>query len=386
VDRPVDVSAMLDSAAPDGAWSVSAVNRRARAAIEQVLEPMWVEGEMTGLKEFGGNWYFSLRDSLSQLKCVMFRDDIRRLPAAPTEGMKVYAFGRATVYEKRGEFQLNVTRMMSTESGGLFRIAFEKAKAALAKDGILDRRRKPVPRYPRWIAVVTSVEGAVLRDIMSVTAQRWPVAQIAVIHTRVQGDGAVDDVVRALQLVQKLTKVDVAIVARGGGSKEDLQVFNEERVARAVAQVPVPVISAVGHETDVTLCDLVADVRAPTPSAAAEMATPDRDEVLSDLEHLGARLARGLAHRVDRMDERLGRTADRLVSAVHRRMEVASYRLSVASGRLDALSPLGTLARGFAVPRDAGGRVLRRTGDFHTGDPFDLRVVDGTVKARVEGN
>lgn len=362
------------------------MNRRAKAAIEQVLEPMWVEGEMTGLKEHGGNWYFSLRDSLSQLRCVMFRDDARRLPAAPTEGMKVYAFGRATIYEKRGEYQLNVTRMMSTEAGGLFRIAFEKAKAALAKDGILDRPRKPIPTYPRWIAVVTSVDGAALRDIMTVAGARWPVAQIAVIHTRVQGDGAVDEVVRALQLIQRLTKVDVAIVGRGGGSKEDLQVFNEERVARALAAVPVPVISAVGHETDVTLCDLVADRRAPTPSAAAEMATPDRDEVMSELEHLGARLARGLAHRVDRMDERLGRTSDRLVGAIERRMEAVSYQLSAVSGRLDALSPLGVLARGFAVPRDGTGRVLRRTADFHPGDPFDLRVVDGTVKARVEGN
>lgn len=381
--RPVD---MFAAVAPDGAWSVSAVNRRAKAAIEQTLEPMWVEGELTNLKDIGGNWYFSLRDSLSQLRCVMFRDDARRLPAAPTEGMKVYVFGRATVYEKRGEYQLGVTRMMSTEAGGLFRIAFEKAKAALAQDGILDRARKPIPAYPRWIAVVTSVEGAALRDIMTVVGSRWPVAQIAVIHTRVQGDGAVDDVVRALQVIARLTKVDVAIVGRGGGSKEDLQVFNEERVARAVAQVPVPVISAVGHETDVTLCDLVADRRAPTPSAAAEMATPDRDEVMSDLEHLGAGLARGLAHRVERMDERVGRTSDRLIGAMSRRMEGVSYQLSAIGGRLDALSPLGVLARGFAVPRDHTGRVLRRAGDFHAGDPFDLRVVDGTVKARVEGN
>lgn len=378
---PVD---MFGALAPDGAWSVSAVNRRAKLAVEGTLEPMWVEGEMTGLKDIGGNWYFSLRDSLAQLRCVMFRDDARRVPAAPTEGMKVYAFGRATIYEKRGEYQLNVTRMMSTEAGGLFRIAFEKAKAALARDGILDRVRKPLPAYPRWIAVVTSVDGAVLHDIRAVAGSRWPVAQIAVIDTRVQGEGAVDEVVRALQTIQRLTKVDVAIVARGGGSKEDLQVFNEERVARAVAAVPVPVITAVGHETDVTLCDLVADRRAPTPSAAAEMATPDREEVMSDLEHLGARLARGLAHRVDRMEERVGRTGDRLRGAIERRLEVASYQLSVASGRLEALSPLGTLSRGFAVPRDATGRVLRRTADFHAGDPFDLRVVDGSVHARVE--
>ncbi|HWZ28907.1 MAG TPA: exodeoxyribonuclease VII large subunit, partial [Gemmatimonadales bacterium] len=229
MDRPLD---MFGALAPEGAWSVSAVNRRAKAAVEGTLEPMWVEGDMTGLKDFGGNLYFSLRDSQAQLRCVMFRDDARRLPAMPTEGMKVYAFGRATVYEKRGEFQLNVAKLMSTEAGGLFRIAFEKARAALAKDGILDRPRKPLPLYPRWIAVVTSVDGAALRDIMAVAGERWPVAQIAVIDTRVQGEGAVDEVIRALRTITRLTKVDVAIVGRGGGSKEDLQVFNEERVAR----------------------------------------------------------------------------------------------------------------------------------------------------------
>ena len=383
MDRPVDLFGAL---APDGAWSVSAVNRRAKTALEGALEPMWVEGELTGLKDYGGNWYFALRDSQAQLRCVMFRDDARRLPTAPTEGMKIYVFGRATVYEKRGEYQLTVSRMMSTEAGGLYRLAFEKAKAALAKDGILDRARKPLPPYPRWIAVVTSVDGDALRDIIAVAGERWPIAQIAVINTRVQGDGAVDEVVRGLQLIAKLTKVDVAIVGRGGGSKEDLQVFNEERVARAVAAVPVPVISAVGHERDVTLCDLVADHRAATPSAAAQMATPHREEVASDLEHLGARLARALAHRVDQMDERMGRTTDRLVGAIERRMEAANYQLSVVSGRLHALSPLGVLSRGFAVPRDGSGRVLRRTKDFRAGDPFDLLVSDGTVKARVEKN
>lgn len=381
MDRPVD---QFGTFAPEGAWSVSAVNRRAKAALDGALEPMWVEGELTGLKDVGGTWYFSLRDSQAQLSCVMFRDDARRLPAAPTEGMKVYVFGRATLYEKRGQYQLAVSRMMSTEAGGLFRLAFEKAKAALAKEGILDRPRKPLPVYPRWIAVVTSIEGAALRDILAVAGRRWPAAQIAVIDTRVQGAGAADGVVRALRVIGRLTKADVAIVGRGGGSKEDLQVFNEERVARAVAAVPIPVISAVGHETDVTLCDLVADHRAATPSAAAQMATPDRNEVRSDLAHLGARLARGLAHRVDRMDERAIRTRDRLVAAIDRRIEGLGYRLSVVSGRLDALSPLGVLARGFAVPRDLEGTVLRRTADFAAGAPFDLRVVDGTVRARVE--
>jgi len=382
VGQPLD---MFGAVAPDGAWSVSAVNRRARMAIEGSLEPLWVQGEMTGLKVHqNGHWYFTLRDKQSQLRCTMFRDDARRVPAEPAEGMEVLVYGRPSIYEKRGDFQVTVSRLHSTEEGGLFRIAFEKARAALAKEGILDRPRKPLPLYPRWIAVVTSVDGAALRDIMAVAARRWPVAQIAVIGTRVQGEGAADEVVRALRTITQLTKVDVAIVGRGGGSKEDLQVFNEERVARAVAAVPVPVISAVGHETDVTLCDLVADHRAATPSAAAQMATPDREEVMEGLGHLGVRLAHGLSSRVQRMEERAGRTGDKLVTAIERRLEVVGSRLSVASGRLDALSPLGVLGRGFAVPRDATGRVLRRAADFRAGERFDLRVVDGTVKARVE--
>src|SRR5437762_5574242 len=316
----------------------------------------------------------------------MFQKDNRRLPAPPQDGMQVFLFARPTVWEDKGEFRLTVVDLLSTEAGGLWQLAFEKTKAALTKDGLLDpARKRPLPRYPRRIAVVTSPDGAALRDIIAVTRRRWPPAELLVIPTRVQGDGAVADVCRALALVGRLEAVDVAIVGRGGGAAEDLWTFNNEQVARAVAAVPVPVISAVGHETDVTLCDLVADHRAPTPSAAAAAATPERRDVAADLDQLGARLARGLGHRSERVTQRLDRTLDRLGSAVTLRLERQRHRLSAVSGRLDALSPLRILARGYALARDAEGRVLKRVAQFPPGSAFRLRVSDGEVAARATG-
>ncbi|HXH63246.1 MAG TPA: exodeoxyribonuclease VII large subunit, partial [Gemmatimonadales bacterium] len=260
------------------------------------------------------------------------------------------------------------------------------AKAALTKDGLLDpARKRPLPPFPRRIAVVTSRDGAALRDIIAVTARRWPIAELLVLPTKVQGDGAEDEICAALALIARLPDIDCAIVGRGGGSKEDLWAFNSERVARAVAAVPVPVISAVGHETDVTLCDLVADLRAPTPSAAAEAATPDRAELLGHLTHLGVRLGRGLSQRTERTVERLARTGDRLVAGMELRLERDGHRLAALGGRLDALSPLKVLDRGYAVARDRAGSVLRRIAQFTPGLDFTLRVADGDVAARAEG-
>ena len=376
---------LFAAASAEGAWTVGEVTRRARAVMEAGLPPLWVRGEVSGLKVWqSGHWYFALRDKTAQLRCVMFGRDNRRLPAPPSDGMQVYAFGRPTVWEDKGEFRLTVLELLSTEAGGLWKLALEQAKAALARDGLLDpARKRPLPRYPRRIAVVTSPDGAALRDIIAVTRRRWPPAELLVIPTRVQGDGAVADVCRALALVGRLEAVDVAIVGRGGGAAEDLWTFNNEQVARAVAAVPVPVISAVGHETDVTLCDLVADHRAATPSAAAAAATPDRADLLQHLTDLGSRLARGLAASSDEVARRCDRTLDRLGVAMALRLERWGHQLSGVSGQLDALSPLKTLERGYAVARDAEGRVLRRVAQFPPGLAFRLRVVDGDVPARV---
>ena len=376
---------LFSALAPEGAWSVTELTRRARAVVEGGLAPLWVRGEVSGFKAWqSGHWYFALRDRTAQVRCVMFQKDNRRLPAPPGDGMQVFAFARPTVWEEKGEFRLTVVDLLSTEAGGLWQRAFERAKAALAKDGLLDpARKRRLPPYPRRIAVVTSPDGAAVRDIIVVASRRWPLAELLVIPTRVQGEGAEAEICAALALVTRLSGVDLTIIGRGGGSREDLWTFNHERVARAVAALPVPVISAVGHETDVTLCDLVADVRAATPSAAAEAATPDRAEVLGMLEHLGARLARGLASRSGRVAERLDRTFDRLGAVLARRLERHRDALAGLAGRLDALSPLRILERGYALATDERGRVLKRMAQLTPGLAFELRVTDGRVAARV---
>jgi exodeoxyribonuclease VII large subunit len=385
VGDPLD---LFGAASPEGAWTVTDVARRARAVVEQGLGPLWVRGEITSFKAYqSGHWYFTLRDQRSQLRCVMWGRDNRRLPVPPADGTEVFVLARPTVWEERGDLRLTVTELLATATGGLWRLAFERAKAALDRDGLLDpRRKRPIPEFPRRIAVITSPDGAALRDIIAVVGRRWPAAELVLVPARVQGADAEDDLCRALAVLGRVPRVDVAIVGRGGGAREDLLAFDAERVARAVAAAPMPVISAVGHETDVTLCDLVADVRAATPSAAAEAATPDRAEVQERLDTLARRLARGLGGRADRGLERLARMGDRIGAAVARRLDRAAARLTAAGGRLDALSPLRVLARGYAVARDDAGRVLRRVAQFAPGLGFRLRVSDGEVRARaVEG-
>jgi exodeoxyribonuclease VII large subunit len=381
------VGARLDlfsAASTEGAWTVGEVTKRARAVIEAGLPPLWVRGEIAGFKAWrSGHWYFSLRDKSAQMRCVMFAKQNFMLPA-PSDGMQVFVFARPSMYEEKGEFQLTVTELLSTEQGGLWKLAFEKAKAALTKDGLLDpARKRRLPVYPRRIAVVTSPDGAALRDIQAVIGRRWPIAELIVVPAQVQGAKAEGSVCSALNRISRLA-VDVLIVARGGGSVEDLWAFNSERVARAVAAMPMPVISAIGHETDVSLCDLVADLRAATPSAAAEAATPDRVEVLAQCGIVGQRLARALRIASRHVVERLNRSGDRLARSIEHRIEASGARLTAYSARLDALSPLRVLARGYAVARDTDGQVLKRVAQLPSGKEFRLRVTDGEVNGRVQ--
>jgi exodeoxyribonuclease VII large subunit len=256
-------------------------------------------------------------------------------------------------------------------------------KAALEQAGLFAAERKrPLPRYAARVAVVTSPDGAALHDIVTVARNRWPAADLLVVASRVQGDGAARELVAALKLVNRL-RVDLCIVGRGGGGREDLAAFNDEAVCRALAAVRVPTISAVGHETDVTFADLVADVRAPTPSAAAELAFPDARAVRRLVGDLGARLAGGLSRRTRLAAERLERTGDRLESALEETLARRRHLADRLGAQLDALSPLRVLERGYAVPR-ADGRVLRRCADFPSGRAFSLRVADGDVPARAD--
>jgi exodeoxyribonuclease VII large subunit len=368
-------------------WTPALLARAARRVLEGGIGPLWVRGEISGLKAYqSGHWYFTLRDASAQLRAVMWRTHSVRVKSPPPEGSQVFVFGTPTVWEERGELRLNVTELLVTDQLGRQQLELERIRRALEKDGLFDpARKRPLPELPERIAVVTSMDGAALHDIITVSRRRWPAVQLLVIGTRVQGMEAESDLVRALGIVNRLEGVDVCVVGRGGGSREDLAVFNTEAVCRALAAVRVPTISAVGHETDVSLSDLVADVRAATPSAAMELAVPDRADIARQVAALGLRLGRALGRGTRLAAERLARTGDRLEAALARRLERPRRDLERLGAQLDALSPLRVLERGYAVARDGDGHVLRRRAEFRPGLPFTLRVVDGEVPSRVEG-
>jgi exodeoxyribonuclease VII large subunit len=406
----VTLSLPLEGAGPSGErpWSVSDLVERLRAVLETHAPAVWVEGEVSSFKSYeSGHWYFTLRDRREQVRAVVWRSVAQRLPAEPAEGLKVFAYGRARIGRK-GDLQFEVERLLPTAEGGWHAILLERARAALERDGLLDpARKRPLPAFPTTIGVVTSPEGAAWHDVVAVVRRRWPLCRLVLIGARVQGEEAPRDLVRALALAARAGDLDVLIVGRGGGAREDLAAFNDERVARAVAACPVPTIAAVGHEIDVTLTDLVADVRAATPSAAAEKAVPDRREVAQHVAHLerqivqlaarrlegadarvraqAARLEAAVTGRVRRTAEALGAAALRMRAATDRRVAALSAEVTRVGAQLDALSPLKVLDRGYAVARAADGRVLRRTADFRPGLAFRLRVADGEVPSRVEG-
>ncbi|HUR95721.1 MAG TPA: exodeoxyribonuclease VII large subunit [Gemmatimonadales bacterium] len=370
----------------DDVWSVSQLTTAAKRVVEGEFMPMWVRGEVVACKAWpSGHWYFSLRDAASQVRCCMWKRDALRAGKPPADGTEVFVLGRPGIYEAKGEFQLNVSRLIPTSAIGQAQQELERVKALLHRDGLFDvARKRPLPPYAAALAIVTSAAGAALHDIITVARRRWPCCRIVVIDARVQGDGAVEALARALRLVNRLADIDCCIVGRGGGGREDLAAFNAEAVCRALAEVRVPTISAVGHETDISLTDLVADVRAPTPSAAAELALADHRDVRRVLDDLAARLASGLAGRTRLGAERVEHAGDRLHGAMTALLERRRQQVVLLAAQLDALSPLRVLERGYAVPTGSEGRVLKRRADFLPGAPFRLRVADGSVDARVE--
>ncbi len=372
--------------ATDQVWSVSQLSASVKRLIEKHGIQLWVRGEVVQCKAYSsGHWYFTLRDAGSQVRCCMFRTNTLRAGKPPADGTEVYVLGKPALYEEKSEFQLVVSRMLPTSALGRQHQELERVRALLHQDGLFDpARKRALPTYPSLIALVTSRDGAAVHDIVTVTRKRWPGVHLLVLGARVQGEGAVEELVRALRLVNRLRRVDLCIVGRGGGAREDLAAFNTEAVCRALADVRVPTISAVGHEVDISLTDLVADVRAATPSAAAELAVPDRRDVQRLVDDLSGRLAAGLTARTRLASARLARTADRLQAAVQvglQRRRSQTERLAV---QLDALSPLRVLGRGYAVARAEDGRVLKQKADFVANLPFQLRVADGDVRARVE--
>ena len=368
--------------APDKPASVSDVALETRALVESGLHPLWVRGEISDFKQHrNGHWYFCLRDATAQIKCVVWSRDQRGLPAPPDDGMQVVLYGQMTVYTQRGDLQLKVTRMQA-DGDGLWRKAMEQTLAKLRGEGLLEESRKrPIPRFPKCVAIVTSPDGAAIGDIVAVLRKRHSGVQLIICPAKVQGDGAPREIVMALRRVARWGKADLVILGRGGGAKEDLWAFNDERVARAIVACPVPVISAVGHETDITVCDAVADLRAPTPSAAAMAACVAREEIEKafvaarrDLAFAMATLVRDARTDLDRTRKRLGQSTERVV--VRNRST-----LGTAAARLNALSPLATLSRGYAVARDAYGGALTSVQHFKPGLDFELLLHDGKVNA-----
>lgn len=376
---------VLERPVPREDWTVTAVNAAAKRLVEGFFPPLWIVGEVSSFtRARSGHCYFNLRDEGSQIRCVMWRDDARRLPTEPAEGMAVRALGRLTLYEARGEFQL-VVSSLEGKGEGLWKLALDRLQAKLDAEGLTaPGRKRRLPRVPGAIGLVTSASGAVLHDIVTVVRRRAPWTRLILCGCRVQGDGAAAEIAAAIRLFGRSGVADVLIVGRGGGSVEDLWAFNEEEVARAIAESPIPVISAVGHETDVTIADLVADYRAPTPSAAAEAAVPDGRELRRDLLNLEGRLTGAVRARAADGRREIAALSDAIDRGAARWLSRRRERVQALGQRLHALSPLAAFDRGFALPTGRDGRILRRVADLPPGTSFDLRVRDGVVPARVE--
>ena len=362
--------------------TVTELTARIKAQLEEGFPSAWVEGEISNLRlPSSGHAYFTLKDDQAQLRCVLFRNRWRRVRFEPEDGMHVLALGGLDVYAARGEYQL-VVELLEPQGVGALQLAFEQLKRKLEAEGLFDAARKrPLPPYPRTIGVVTSPSGAVLRDILRIIGRRFADLRIVIAPVRVQGEGAPAEIVRALRDLGELPEVEVIIVGRGGGSVEDLWAFNDERVARAIAAARVPVISAVGHETDVTIADFVADLRAPTPSAAAELVVREKLAVAQGLAELRDRLRQAMAGRVARFRERTGwlvrrrvlteparalrdqhrrldELGSRLRTAVRTAHRQAAHRRALLASALSSLHPLARISRDQAVLGQLRGRLL----------------------------
>jgi len=387
--------------------SPSQLNTLARGLLEDAFPLVWVEGELSSVaRPSSGHLYFCLKDARAQVRCAMFRPKSTWLKFAPREGLRVLARGRLTLYEARGEYQLVLDHMEEAGEGALRR-AFEELKARLQAEGLFDEARKrPLPAYVRRLAVLTSPTGAAVRDVLSVLGRRFALTEVDVLPVQVQGATAAAQITAMLQRAAASGRYDVILLARGGGSLEDLWAFNDEWLARAIAASPVPVVSAVGHETDFSLSDFAADLRAPTPSAAAELLVPHADDLRRRLQSLSQRVSatqkvrlRQAAQRADRaalrlqalrpqarlklLAQRQAEALRRLRAARQRRHERDAARLRELARSLSAISPLATVARGYAILQHDDGRVVRAVGDVGRGDELNARVSDGQIRLKV---
>lgn len=412
-------------------YTVSSLTREIRELLGGAYDGIWVSGEVSGLKiAASGHAYFALKDAEAQIKCACWKGSLRLLRFRPQEGLAVVARGRVDVYEPRGEYQL-IVDVIEPQGAGALQLAFEQLKKKLEAEGLFAAERKrALPRYPRRIGIVTSPTGAAIQDMLNILSRRWPGLEIRLFPAAVQGAGAVEQVVEGIERLGGSGWPEVLIVGRGGGSVEDLWTFNEEAVARAIAACPAPVISAVGHETDFTIADFVADLRAPTPSAAAELATPEKAAVEEWIAAREERLSRALRHRLVRLarryddvqfrlresvrrgPERLRRRLEAALSRLQRRdprlrlaearrrLEALAQKLPPAVERLGALklarverlsaalaqlSPLRVLERGYAIVQTKDGVAVRDAAQVKKGEEVTARLHKGSLTAKVTG-
>lgn len=376
---------------------------------DDILTDVLVKGEISNFKAHSsGHMYMSLKDESGVMRAVMFRGSASKLNFTPQNGMKVIARGRVTVYERDGQYQLYIDSMQQEGIGDLY-VAFEQLKNKLNEEGLFNQEhKKPLPKYPKKIGVVTAPTGAAVRDIINVLSRRFSYADIVLYPVLVQGENSAESIVTAIEYFNKNTEVDVLIVGRGGGSIEDLWSFNDERVARAIYNSHIPVISAVGHEVDFTISDFVADLRAPTPSAAAEIAVPSQIELKEKFNNVYNRLYSQASKFIEmgrlKLNSNIERPAfknpmlkvdeeriyiDRVYKDIENRclniLETKKKELKIDVSKLDGLSPLGTLARGFSVAKDEKGKVLKSVDQVSNGDNLEIMLTDGKVMATVDG-
>ena len=435
--------------------SPSQLNTLARSLLEDAFPLVLVEGELGNVsRPASGHLYFTLKDARAQVRCALFKPKSQWLPFQPREGMKVLARGRLTLYEARGDYQLILDTLEEAGEGALRR-AFEQLRARLQAEGLFDpARKRPLPEYVRRLAVITSPSGAAVRDVLSVLSRRFPLVEVDVLPVPVQGEAAAAQIAAMLRRAAASGRYDASLLARGGGSLEDLWAFNDEALARTIAASPVPVVSAIGHETDFSLSDFAADLRAPTPSAAAELLVPNRVDLVQRLAGLRRRLVALQAHRLQRLAQRTDRAALRLAAlrpqarlqaygrrreeamrrlhaawqlrlqrdratlrharavlqatrpqrrllALHERLDALRARPQAALARrlqrealrlrgiarsLEAVSPLATIARGYAILQHPDGRIVRSVHDAAAGDRLDARLHDGHLPLRVDAS
>jgi exodeoxyribonuclease VII large subunit len=399
---------MAHSPELDKTLSISQITGHIQNSLEQRFGSVWVKGEISNLtRHSSGHWYFSLKDSGAQLGAVMFRGQNNQVRFDPTHGMEITAHGRISVYPPQGRYQLIVDQMLPAGEGDLH-LAFEALKKKLAAEGLFrPELKKELPAYPEKIGIVTSPTGAAIQDMINILSRRFPLAELVLLPTKVQGEGAASEIALAIETFNLRHDCQVLIVGRGGGSLEDLWAFNEEIVARSIAKSDIPIVSAVGHETDTTISDLVADHRAPTPSAAAELVVPDKLELMNRLTNLSQSLQKGTYFRVQKYEERLSaiqqsyvlkrpvlmidqfiqqldQLQDRSIRSSRDRVNILGSKLDGYAQQLKVLNPLSILNRGYSVLSNTEGKIIRSVEQIEVKEQLVVRLFDGEAETRVE--